>query len=410
MGPLPSAASGPLALLYFASAGDAAAACAPVAGLPVGFRALMAALRAGCRAVGVPAALRRTAVERAILRSPAARRSAIWLDGALPAQDGAVLLLPATAVLPPSSVAAVLAAGPTAALASAPIAAPVALVPAGAAGEVAGLLARGGAAGGAVRAILDDARARPVAGSWCVAAADGPGRREAERRLFADLGSAIDTRFDTAVHRPCSRVLTRAALRLGLSANAVSLAGLVLGLAAAVALARPAAGAALLGLALYFLSVVLDHSDGEVARLGMSESRLGEWLDVSIDTVVHVCCALAMGAAAERAADWGLWPGVGAAAGFAASALVTKTAPAPAAAGAPGRAVTALGTRDGFYILLGLHVLAASAAPSAIAYLVTLAAIGSHVFWPTSLALRWRPDRRRAAAGAAEAPSAGRGR
>ncbi len=379
---------GPDALLYLPEDGDLAAACAPVAGLPLGFRALMIALRAGCGRVGVPAAFRQTAVEHAIARSPVARCAAVWVDGgALPAASGAVLLMPATVVLPPPSLVPLLAAPAPAVLVGAPAAAPLALVPAAEAARVA---TAGGAAGRAIRERLPALGARPVTGSWCIAATDGPARREAERRLRADLGSAIDTRFDTAVHRPCSRRVTWLALRLGLHANTVSLAGLLLGLAAAVSLAWPTMGAALLGAILYFASVVLDHSDGEVARLSFTQSRLGEWLDVSIDTIVHAACALALGIAAQQAAEWGLWAGIGAAAGFVASAFAAKTAPARGSAGAPGPMLAAVGTRDGFYVLLGLHLIAVNAAPQAVPYLVALAGIGSHAFWITSvLRRRW---------------------
>lgn len=403
------AAREPVALLYLAEDGDAAAACRPVAGLPLGYRALMTAVRAGCRRVAVPAALRRTAIEDAILRSPAARAAAMWRDdGALAAIRGPVLLVPATVVLPPSALASLLAADAPAVLATGPASAPVALLPAPEVARLAALSTGGEPTGRAVRVSLSGMRARPVAGSWCIAAVGTPARLEAERRLYADLGSAIDTRLDTVVHRPCSRRLTALALRAGLSANTVSLGSLVLGLASAASLTGPTIGAALLGLLLYFLSVVLDHSDGEVARLGFTESRLGEWLDVSIDTLVHSVSAVALGIAAERAAGWGLWAGAAAGVGFAASAFVTKAAPPPAAGDVPARILASLGVRDGFYLLLVLHVLAVSAAPQAIPYLILLAAIGAHAFWPVSLVLRGRTRHGRPETSAARVSGRGR--
>ena len=61
-------------------------------------------------------------------------------------------------------------------------------------------------------------------------------------------------------------------------------------------------GALVLGLLVYILAVVLDHADGEVARLTLTESAFGEWLDAVVDTVVHTTLALTLGVAATPAA------------------------------------------------------------------------------------------------------------
>jgi phosphatidylglycerophosphate synthase len=170
----------------------------------------------------------------------------------------------------------------------------------------------------------------------------------------------------------------------------VSILSLAVGLAAVACWARSTVPAAALGLGLYFVSVVLDHTDGEVARLTFAESRLGEWLDASVDTVVHVLGALAMGLASARVGGTGLFFGVLAALGFAASALVAKTSPRPIAGHGLARAVTAVGTRDGFYLLLLLFILTLGLAPASLPWLVLVAAIGSHAYWLSALAVRYR--------------------
>ncbi len=154
-------------------------------------------------------------------------------------------------------------------------------------------------------------------------------RRNAERRLLSDLGSAIDSRLDTVVHRRLSRVLTRGLVALGVTPNTISVLSVIIGLVGAWCWARASVGGALLGLALYLLSVVLDHSDGEVARLTFAESRLGAWLDTLGDTLVHASGAVALGLAAQRLEGTGLLYGGLAAIGFIASALVSKTLPRP---------------------------------------------------------------------------------
>ena len=111
--------------------------------------------------------------------------------------------------------------------------------------------------------------------------------RRADALFHHGAGSPIDTRLDTVFHRRLSRPLTRLALALGLSANQVSLASLLVGMLSVWGFWYATPWSALAGLVLYAAAVVLDHSDGEVARLTHSESRLGEWLDVTSDTVIH---------------------------------------------------------------------------------------------------------------------------
>ena len=80
--------------------------------------------------------------------------------------------------------------------------------------------------------------------------------------------------------------------------------------------------------------MVLDHADGEVARLTLTESVLGEWLDVVVDTVVHTTLMLALGVAAAALAGGGLPAGVVAAVGIGRQRLLGKIWP-PAPADAP---------------------------------------------------------------------------
>jgi len=142
---------------------------------------------------------------------------------------------------------------------------------------------------------------------------------------------------------------------LGISPNAITIASGIVGLMAAgvVALGTPAA---LIGsLLLYVLAVVLDHADGEVARLTLTESVLGEWLDVVADTVVHASLMLALGVAASRLAGASHLIGVVAAVGIGISAIIGKICP-PAPAAAPRNLLDRLTSRDGFYVMLSLFV------------------------------------------------------
>ena len=389
--PDPPNVSPPGAVLYLASADDVEAGCANVRGLPVAYRALMTALRAGCPSVAVPEQFRGTVVERAIDTNPRARRATRWLQsGEVRAIPPALVLLPAAVVLPVDALRALLQARTPAVLAGSPDAAPVALVGAPVTGPLAPAVAAGQPIGDALRGALRAHDVERVRGGWCVRALTEWDRRHAQRRLEAGLGSVIDSWLDTALHRRVSRLFTRWAVEIGLSPNMVSLLSLTIGLAAVGCWARATVASAMLGLALYFVSVVLDHTDGEVARLTFAESRLGEWLDASVDTVVHVLGALALGLAAARISGTGLFLGVLAALGFAASALVAKTSPRPIPGPGLTRAISAIGTRDGFYLLLLLFILILGLSPAGLPLLVLVAAIGSHAYWVSALAVRYR--------------------
>ncbi len=378
-------------LLYLPALEDFEAGCARLATQPVAYRALMTALRAGCASVAVPAVFRGTEVERAVTAHQRSRGAAVWLSGSDSlAGTETVLLIPATSILPAASLRALRQTQPVTVLATSSDEAPVALVDHHVCQPLAERLAAGAPVGPSLQSMLQDAPRRVVPGSWSVRATSEGARRDAERRLLSDLGSAIDSRLDTVVHRRLSRVLTRGLVALGMTPNTISVLSVAIGLVGAWYWSRATVGGALLGLALYLLSVVLDHSDGEVARLTFAESRLGAWLDTLGDTLVHASGAVALGMAAQRLEGSGLVYGSLAALGFIASALVSKTLPRPKVAHGVARTVSALGTRDGFYVLLLLYLLTIALAPAALPSLVLLAALGSHLYWLSVLATRPR--------------------
>ena len=385
----------PPAALYLASPEDAQDARLDVAGLPIAFRALMSALDAGCPFVAVPAVYRGTDVDQAIGRSARALAHTVWLDGDIgEARQERMILLPATVVLPPAALRALLEVRPVAVLAASPPEAPVVLADGPLLAAVDPREAASLPSGDILRRALAAGRESVVHAGWCLRATSPDTRKDAERRLYADLGSVIDTRLDRLVHRPVSRHLTRVAVALGLSPNLISLVNLALGLLAVSCLAKATVGTTLLGIVIYFASAVLDHVDGEVARLTYAESKLGEWLDVTVDNVVHSLVAVAMGMAAEQVAGTGLVLGVAMAIGFALSGLAAKMS--GNGAGVP-RALTRLGNRNGFYVLLLAFLALLALAPAALPALLLVAAVGAHAYWIGHLALHLRHQSGRSA-------------
>lgn len=370
------------AALYLPTADDLQNALRPVAGQPVAFRALAHAVRAGAGSVGVPAVFRGTAVEAAIDASVRVRTAAVWLDHGRLA-DTATLLVPVSVVAPAAALAALLAARPPAVLAAAvDNGAATVMADAQLTTTLALALAAGTPVGDEIgRALKSGDAATIESGAWHVHVRDPHSARRAEDHLFGALGSAIDTRLDRALHRRLSRPVTRAAIALGITPNQLSVASLLVGLLAAWCFWLGSPVAALIGLLVYVAAVVLDHADGEVARLTLAESRLGEWLDTLVDTAVHVALVIAMGLTAQRITGGGAMLGVVGAIGVLASATVARLWPATGAAGRTATALENLGTRDGFYAMLLLFITAHAAAPAALPWLMIVVALGSHAYW-----------------------------
>jgi len=367
--------------LYLPTADDLHSALLPVAGRPVAFRALVHAVRAGAQSVGVPAVFRGTVVETAIDASARIRTAARWLDHER-LVDTTTVLVPASALAPPAALATLLAAAPPAMLAASAHDGAAMLVAAHLTGTLASALEAGTPVADELERALKSREAAMLApDAWHVHVRDLQSARRAEDRLFAALGSAIDTRLDRALHRRLSRPVTRAAIALGITPNPISVASLVVGLLAAWCLWLGTAGAAVAGLAVYVTAVVLDHADGEVARLTLTESRVGEWLDIAVDTIVHAAMVVAMGLTAERIAGGGAALGIIGALGVVASAAVAKHWPTTDATDSIGATLQNLGSRDGFYTMLLLFITALALAPAALPWLMIIVALGSHAYW-----------------------------
>jgi phosphatidylglycerophosphate synthase len=374
------------AVLYLSRVEDVRAAIRPVAGRPLAFRMIMAAVRAGCPRVLVPACLRDTPVGRAVQSMPEASRAVSWLD-ARREPPGPLLLLPAAALVPPAALVPLLAAPPPLRVrASHNGDAPVLTVPEEAARMLWPSLVAGRPVAADLRRAQPSLDVRDSEAGWYARIAPSEGPVGLERQLLAGLGSPIDTRLDRALHRRLSRPITRLAIACGIGPNAITLASLLLGLASAWAFWQAEPALAVLGLALYAAAVVLDHADGEVARVTFTTSPFGAWLDVGVDTAVHAALVIALGAAAQAVAGGGsAILGAIAALGVAGSAAMVKTSP-PAPGPGVGGLLDALSNRDGFYAMLLLFIAGLIAWPAALPVLMAVVAIASHAFWLGRLA------------------------
>ena len=99
--------------------------------------------------------------------------------------------------------------------------------------------------------------------------------------------------------------------------NHVTTAGLALGLGAAACYATGSSAAANFGAALYVGSVILDHVDGELARLSGKCSAIGQAYDRAVDLTVRLALFACMGIGLRHGGLGNLAVGLGLAAGIA---------------------------------------------------------------------------------------------
>ena len=120
---------------------------------------------------------------------------------------------------------------------------------------------------------------------------------EAEKALLLSLPNPKDGLVDAYLNRKLSRPLTRLFLRTSLTPNQITLLSCSIGLIGAACFWGGGYGWPILGGLLLQFSAVVDCIDGEVARVKFLESPFGAWLDITLDTVVHIAIFLGVGIA-----------------------------------------------------------------------------------------------------------------
>jgi hypothetical protein len=233
-----------------------------------------------------------------------------------------------------------------------------------------------------------------------VRTAGSPSRTGGSAETRADalaLGTAVDCWLDRVLHRRLSRPVSALAVAWGVTPNLVTLTSLVVGALAAASLWQATAAGAVAGLVLYLGAVVIDHADGEVARLTGTQSTLGHWLDIGVDTAVHAMVVLAMGSVAAGTGPPGArLLGPVAAAGVVASAAAAHLRPPRGPAWlAADRVLDALGNRHGFYAMLLAFAVLVAGAPQWLPWLMLIVMCGAHGYWLGAVLLLIRRDRGR---------------
>lgn len=213
--------------------------------------------------------------------------------------------------------------------------------------------------------------------------------RRAEAGLWQSLTSETDGTVDRYFNRPVGRILSKMLVRTAATPNQVSIVATLVGGSSAFFFAQGTYGPTFAGALILQLSAVIDCVDGDLARVKCRESRLGKWLDLGGDQVVHLSLftGLAIGVAQAGSAATALALGLSVTLGVLISfGVIVYSMGRPTAARDPRlkRLIDATTNRDFSVLLLVL------AALGRVESFLWMAAIGVHIFWVFAVALQWR--------------------
>jgi phosphatidylglycerophosphate synthase len=223
-----------------------------------------------------------------------------------------------------------------------------------------------------------------VAGPTATSIVDASLAAEAERKLWASLTSTADGLVDRFFNRPLGRPLSKLLVRTPITPNQVSVVSILIGVASAWFFAR---GSFVAGALLFQLCAIIDCVDGDLARVSFRQTRLGKWLDLGGDQVVHfsVFAAIGIGVARIDPSVPALALGASAALGVLLSfAVIVRALRQPAAVRGPplNRLLDATANRDFSVLLLALAIF------GRMDLFLWLAGIGIHAFWIVLLVLQ----------------------
>jgi phosphatidylglycerophosphate synthase len=106
-----------------------------------------------------------------------------------------------------------------------------------------------------------------------------------------DTDGFMARHFDRKISGAISRLL----IKTPITPNQITLGVTALGVLAGVLFSKPDYGPKVGGAFLFLLTSILDGCDGEVARAKQMTSKLGAWLDLWGDNVVHIAVFFGLG-------------------------------------------------------------------------------------------------------------------
>jgi choline kinase/phosphatidylglycerophosphate synthase len=113
--------------------------------------------------------------------------------------------------------------------------------------------------------------------------------KHAEKILINACRKPTDGVISRNINRPISLFISRLLVKTGLSANHVTGLTTLVGILSGVFVARGDYLNALIGAFLFNLASILDGCDGEISKLKLTDSKLGQWLDTLSDNTTYLC-------------------------------------------------------------------------------------------------------------------------
>jgi phosphatidylglycerophosphate synthase len=129
--------------------------------------------------------------------------------------------------------------------------------------------------------------------------------RIVERLLVANSGKPTDGIYSSFNRRLC-RPLVRLLTHTRVTPNAVTFAGLLVAILAALLFARGSYLNYVGGALLFFVSGLFDEMDGMLARIKFRESAFGTWLEGFVDNVTYLAVFAGITVGLNR--QYGSWP------------------------------------------------------------------------------------------------------
>jgi 1L-myo-inositol 1-phosphate cytidylyltransferase / CDP-L-myo-inositol myo-inositolphosphotransferase len=214
--------------------------------------------------------------------------------------------------------------------------------------------------------------------------------KAAETLLMQSLRKPTDGFMSKHLERYLSGWITRRLIDTPITPNQVTLAVIAIGMGAAFLFSQPGYWAKVAGALTFWCASFLDGCDGEIARLKFMETRLGGWLDLWADNLIHMAVFLGIGVGLWRDTQQGHWLWLGAAAalgvlvsvGFVSwKTLSKKKGDGPLFTSVSGRAdrlsrlADALSRRDFIFVMIFIALF------EWLPEFLWAAAVGSHAYW-----------------------------
>jgi phosphatidylglycerophosphate synthase len=165
---------------------------------------------------------------------------------------------------------------------------------------------------GAIEIPADEVRPSSKALGGGMRVVDQPSRKRAEDAIFAELMRGDLGFVARHLNKPVSFFITRHVFcHLPITPNQVSVGAALLGLCGAALIASGSYLLMIWGFFLAHLQSILDGCDGELARVRLQQSAVGEWLDTLIDDGLNIVIFAALGIGFYQATHIGLYLAAG---------------------------------------------------------------------------------------------------